>query len=159
MFLLSPRQALQSVRYCIDFQLISCIFPMACPFSNEQWKKYEEISFDCCSKILNQTESLFVSQSPLLLSAFFTPLYHSYTYSNGAIHNFPFTKEHMKETWKVSKILHFRFLIPTEAIFSSGNLNDTLVLFNFIFTLLTLNKVSGENSRRSFRHHECSCRD
>lgn len=102
MFSLLPSQALQSLQYCIDFELIPSIFPMACPFFQKDWLNYYQISFDCCEKILsNQQHSSIVLPSVLLLSTFFTPLYGKYTYSNGAVHDFPFTKEHMKETWKV----------------------------------------------------------
>merc|ERR1712137_699703 len=102
-FSLQPVQkAVQGVREMIDLTLLPSIFPMACSIPADYWQEHAGLCLSCVEHVMENKRDSVVPQHLILLAAFFTPLHqeNGYTFANQASHEFPFTREHMKETWK-----------------------------------------------------------
>ena len=99
---LSTEKAIRGISQIAELGLLHCVFPMACELPENFWLRHVNQCLSCCTEVLRSCEDLKVSQNQLILASFFTPLHGEYQYHNSAFHEFPFTREHMKETWKAS---------------------------------------------------------
>ena len=99
---LSPlSKALSGCHSLLDLGLFQCIFPMAAEVPGNFWEMHSSAILHCIQAV-GSMEDKKVSQNSLLLCSLLYPFYQAngYVYPNGASHDFPFTREHMKETWK-----------------------------------------------------------